>query len=179
MKLVVGLGNPTPRYALTRHNAGFLCLDLLAEAHGLAWAEKKTLRALQAQGEVLGQRCLLLKPQTWMNHSGQAVAAAASFFRLACEDVVVIYDDLDVPAGKVKSKEVGSSGGHNGVQSVIDCLHSQSFQRIKLGVARPSDAPQSGEDWVLGKFSPAELELLRTTMYAQVVLRLQQIFSKI
>lgn len=92
--------------------------------------------------------------------------------------MIVIYDDLDVPTGKVKSKESGSSGGHNGVQSIINCLHSQSFPRIKLGVARPPDAPQSGEDWVLGKFSSAELELLRTEMYEQVVLRLRQIFSK-
>ena len=206
MKLLVGLGNPTPSYAFTRHNAGFICLDLLATEHGLMWTEKKKLQALQAQGEVLGARCLLLKPQTWMNHSGQAVAAAVSFFRLTCDDVLVLYDDLDVPAGRVKCKATGGSGGHHGVQSVIDCLHSQHFQRIKLGVARPPEAqhtgegsekaakgfpraewrsekaaksqPTSGAEWVLGKFSAAELEVLRTEMYEQVLLRLRQIFGK-
>ncbi len=178
MKLLVGLGNPAPRYAFTRHNAGFICLDLLATASGWAWAEKKKLQALQAQGEVLGARCLLLKPQTWMNHSGQAVAAAVNFFRLKHDDVVVLHDDLDVPAGRVKCKTAGSSGGHNGVQSIIDHLHSQDFHRIKLGVARPPEVQHSGEDWVLGKFSAAELEVLRTDMYEQVLLRLRQIFSK-
>lgn len=178
MKLLVGLGNPTPRYEVTRHNAGFLCIDAIAAAHGLAWTAKKKLRALQAQGDVLGVRCLLLKPQTWMNHSGQAVAAAMSFFRIASTDIVVVYDDLDVPAGRVKCKAAGGAGGHNGVQSIIDCLHTQDFQRIKLGVARPAGAPQSGEEWVLGRFTAAELEVLRTEMYEQVMLRLQQIFAK-
>ncbi len=192
MKLLVGLGNPTPHYAFTRHNAGFICLDLLATEYSLTWTEKKKLRALVAQGEVFGTKCLLLKPQTWMNHSGQAVAAAVNFFRLMHDDVVVLYDDLDVPAGRVKCKDAGSSGGHNGVQSVIDCLHSQNFQRIKLGVARPPEAqhsgdgsekaaksrPTSGEEWVLGKFSAAELEVLRTEMYEQVLLRLRQIFRE-
>lgn len=193
MKLLVGLGNPTPRYQFTRHNAGFICLDLLAMEYSLAWTEKKKLQALQAQGEVLGTRCLLLKPQTWMNHSGQAVAAAVNFFHLTPEDVVLLYDDLDVPTGRVKCKASGSSGGHNGVQSVIDCLRSQNFQRIKLGVARPPETRYlgeggsekttksritSGESWVLGKFSADELEILRTTMYEQVLLRLQQIFAK-
>ena len=189
MKLLVGLGNPTPRYALTRHNAGFICLDLLAVERGMSWTEKKKLQAWQTQGELFGTRCLLLKPQTWMNHSGRAVAAAVNFFRLVHEDVVVIYDDLDVPAGKVKSKAAGSSGGHNGVQSIIDCLQSQNFHRIKLGVACPPEAQQesesggeqgarSGSNWVLSKFSPAELEVLRSTMYEQVLLRLQQIFAK-
>ena len=189
MKLLVGLGNPTPRYALTRHNAGFICLDLLAAEHGLTWTEKKKLQAWQTQVELFGTRCLLLKPQTWMNHSGRAVAAAVKFFRLTDEDVVVIYDDLDVPAGKVKCKAAGSSGGHNGVQSIIDCLQSQNFVRIKLGVAQKaaggqeaseptaSRRPVSGEKWVLGEFSPAELEVLRTTMYEQVLLRVQQIFA--
>ncbi len=179
MKLLVGLGNPTPRYALTRHNAGFICLDLLATAHGWAWQTKKKLQALQTQGELYGTRCLLLKPQTWMNHSGQAVAAAVGFFRLPPEDVVIVHDDLDIAAGKVKSRAAGSSGGHNGVQSIIDCLQSQSFQRIKLGVAPPPQARQKdGHEWVLGEFSPAELEVLRSTMYEEVLLRLQQIFAR-
>ena len=205
MKLIVGLGNPTPRYALTRHNAGFICLDLLATEHGLTWTENKKLQALQAQGEVSGTRCLLLKPQTWMNHSGQAVAAAVNFFRLTHDDVLVLYDDLDVPAGRVKCKVAGRSGGHKGVQSIIDCLRSQNFHRIKLGVARPlergaesgagskkaantptsgagskkaANTPTSGAEWVLEKFSAAELEVLRTEMYEQVLLRLRQIFSK-
>ena len=195
MKLLVGLGNPTPRYALTRHNAGFIFLDLLASEHGWTWTEKKKLHAQQTQGELFGMRCLLLKPQTWMNHSGQAVAAAVNFFRLKPEDVVVIYDDLDVPAGKVKGKATGSSGGHNGVQSIIDCLQSQNFARIKLGVARSqaqsseqgnageqeasvTASQVSGTKWVLGNFSPPELEILRTTMYEQVLLRVQQIIVK-
>ena len=205
MKLIVGLGNPTPRYALTRHNAGFICLDLLATEHSLTWTENRKLQALQTRGEVLGTRCLLLKPQTWMNHSGQAVAAAVNFFRLAPDDVLILHDDLDVPAGRVKCKVAGSSGGHNGVQSIIDCLRSQNFHRIKLGVARPTaeeagngagskkaantpmsgagskkaaNTPMSGAEWVLEKFSAAELEVLRTEMYDQVLLRLRQIFAK-
>ena len=178
MKLLVGLGNPTSCYELTRHNAGFLCLEQLASEYSLTWTEKKKLRGWQAQGEILGAKCLLLKPQTWMNNSGMAVAATVSFLRLSVEDVIVIHDDLDVPTGRVKCRSAGSSGGHNGVQSVIDCLQTPAFQRIKLGVARPPDIQVTGEKWVLGKFTAAELELLRTEMYEQVLLRLQQLFGK-
>lgn len=128
---------------------------------------------------MVGTDCLFLKPQIYMNNSGEAVAAVVRYYKTEVADVVVLHDDLDVPSGRVKARSGGGAGGHNGVQSVIDHLHSRDFHRIKLGVAKDRDEDEmTGEAWVLSKFSPAELQTLVAEMKEQVLLRLQQIFLK-
>lgn len=146
---------------------------------GVTWTEKKNFRSLWGRGEVVATDCLFLKPQTYMNNSGAAVAAVVRYYKIEVMDVVVIHDDLDVSNGRVKARSGGSAGGHNGVQSVIDHLHSRDFHRIKLGVAKNKDAGTiTGEAWVLSKFSPPELQALVVEMKEQVLLRLRQIFLK-
>ncbi|MDE3269200.1 MAG: aminoacyl-tRNA hydrolase [Pseudomonadota bacterium] len=175
-KLIVGLGNPTPRYQFTRHNAGFLCLDLLATAIALHW--KKGHHGLWGRGELEGSACIFLKPQTYMNESGVSVQAAASYYKIKPAAVVVIHDDLDVPSGKVKAKIGGNAGGHNGIKSIIKHLGTDAFHRIKMGVAK-TDANIAGQSWVLSQFSSAELDILRTTMVEDVLVRLRQIFQQL
>lgn len=172
--LLVGLGNPTPRYQFTRHNAGFLCLDLIATAIGIHW--KKGFQGLWGKGKLDENACIFLKPQTYMNESGASVSAIAAYYKITPASVIIMHDDLDVPSGKVKARVGGNAGGHNGVKSVITHLHSDSFHRIKLGVAK-TDPNISGQSWVLGQFSRAELDILSTTMVEDVLVRLRQIFS--
>ena len=172
--LLVGLGNPTQQYQFTRHNAGFLCLDLLAVNASVHW--KRAFGGLWGQGEVFCHSCYFLKPHIYMNESGISVVAAMNYYKIEAASVIVLHDDLDVPAGTVKARIGGNAGGHNGVQSVIDHLHSRAFHRIKLGIAKQGEA--SGKSWVLGKFSALELEDLRTTVMEQVLVRLKQIFQQ-
>lgn len=171
---MVGLGNPTPRYQFTRHNAGFLCLDLIATAIDLHW--KKGFQGLWGKGELEGSACIFLKPQTYMNESGVSVAAAAAYYKILPASVIIIHDDLDVPSGKVKAKVGGNAGGHNGVKSIITHMRTGDFHRIKMGVAK-TDANISGQSWVLSQFSRAELDILSTTMVEDVLVRLRQIFK--
>lgn len=174
MKLIVGLGNPGSRYRLTRHNAGFICLDRIAEHYGLSWLNKKGFHGYWADGQLFTERCMFLKPQTYMNNSGLAVASVVSFYKMAVRDVVVLHDDLDVASGKVKGRMTGGDGGHNGVRSIIEHLHSREFHRIKLGVAQENKLV-SGESWVLANFSDDQLAVLQTKMVGETMVRLQQI----
>lgn len=174
MKLIVGLGNPGSRYRLTRHNAGFICIDQLVDQQGISWLNKKGFHGYWADGQLFTQRCMFLKPQTYMNNSGRAVASVVSFYKMAVQDVVVLHDDLDVASGKVKSRAAGGDGGHNGVRSVIEHLHSREFHRIKLGVAQ-ENKQVSGEFWVLTDFTDDQLTVLRTKMVDETMVRLQQI----
>lgn len=165
--LIVGLGNPGSRYALTRHNAGFLALDHFARGQGCS------LSSSRWQGEygrmrLAGCTVLLLKPQTYMNRSGTCVRRFADYFRIRRERILVLHDDLDLPAGRIKVVARGGAGGHNGVRSLIQHLGGSDFARIKIGIGRPSAGEGSCdmpvEHWVLSRFSAQELAVLEDNL---------------
>ncbi len=147
--LVVGLGNPGEKYRNTRHNMGFLAADLLAEQAGVR-VDRIKYKSVTAQLELGGARCLLMKPQTFMNLSGEAVGEAARFYKIPPERVLVFYDDVSLPAGKIRVRPSGSAGGHNGIKSIISHLGSQDFPRVKIGVGRPAGGGDEMIDWVIG-----------------------------
>lgn len=152
--LVVGLGNPGREYADTRHNVGFLALDKVAAAAG-ATVSRLRFRALCGEGVIGGKRVLFMKPETYMNASGEAVAEAASFYKISPENIIVFCDDISFAPGRVRIRRKGSAGGHNGLKSIIQCLSSDAFVRFKLGVGERRDPRIDLADFVLGKF-PAE-----------------------
>ena len=157
--LVVGLGNPGEKYAKTRHNMGFLTLDLLAEKEKIR-IDRLKFKAVTAQATFGGARCLLMKPQTYMNLSGEAVREAARFYKIPPEKVLVIYDDVSIPVGKIRVRPSGSAGGHNGIKNIIAHLGTDKFPRVKVGVGAPG---QEGDmiDWVIGNPSQAERKILQ------------------
>ncbi len=152
-KLIVGLGNPGPKYQGTRHNAGFMVLDRLANEAGIP-VTRKTFSGLYGEGTFQGERLLLLKPQTFMNLSGRSVAEALRFHKLALSDLVIIHDDLDIPFGRVKLKDGGGHGGHNGLRSLMQELGGGQFVRLRIGVGRPLHGDVA--DYVLTNFSREE-----------------------
>ncbi|GGK32062.1 peptidyl-tRNA hydrolase [Caldalkalibacillus thermarum] len=157
MKIIVGLGNPGPKYAQTRHNIGFLTVDRLAEKLGISINQEKW-RSLVGETSVSGEKVLLLKPMTYMNRSGEAVIEVVRFFQCPVEDVLVIYDDLDLPFGTMRLRLKGGHGGHNGVRSLIDHLGSQTFKRIRMGIGRPENGDVV--HYVLNPFPPQERQQL-------------------
>lgn len=132
MKMIVGLGNPGKDYVKTRHNVGFMTIDRLAEEHGIP-VTKKECRALTGKGTIAGQHVLLVKPQTYMNDSGAAVGQLIHYYD-TIDDLIIVHDDMDLPLGKIRFKQKGSAGGHNGIKSVIAHLNSQEFDRLKVGI---------------------------------------------
>ena len=157
--IVVGLGNPGDKYFHTRHNAGFLALDFISQKVG-SRIDRAKFKALVGEASVGEARVLLMKPQTFMNLSGEAVAEAARFYKIAPENVIVIFDDISLPAGRMRVRRNGSAGGHNGIKSIIACLGSENFPRIKLGVGEKPHPDYDLADWVLSEFSKEEKEKL-------------------
>jgi PTH1 family peptidyl-tRNA hydrolase len=160
MKLIVGLGNPGKTYAHNRHNAGFRCLNYFARLHSIRF-DHRQCRARVGIGEVSGEKLLLAKPQTFVNLSGQAVAGLVRKHKIPLSDLLVIYDDLDLPLGKIRLRQSGGSGGHKGMNSIISALGSEDFPRIRVGIGRPQAEEQSiSEDaivnYVLSDFSRQE-----------------------
>ena len=164
MWLLVGLGNPGIRYARTRHNIGFMVLDRLAETMGLSFSEKADYRA--CNGSISGQKVILMEPLTFMNRSGSAVRKILSKYTILPEHIVVIHDDLDLDAGKLKIRTKGSSGGHKGVESVIQNLGTRDFIRVRIGIGRDHLIPT--EDYVLSRFRKEENALLKEALSAAV-----------
>lgn len=158
--LIVGLGNPGKKYELTRHNAGFLFADLLADKSGEK-ISKIQFKSVTAYIELGGHRCLLMKPQTFMNNSGEAVKQAAAFYKIPPEKIIVVFDDISLPCGKLRIRRKGSDGGHNGIKSIIYLLNSDKFPRIKLGVGEKPHPDYDLADWVLSSFKKPELDALR------------------
>ncbi len=148
--LLVGLGNPGAKYESTRHNMGFLAVDKLAELERFKFS-KLRFKAWTATAELGGQKVLVMKPQTYMNLSGEAVGQAARFYKIPPEHVLVISDDISLPIGKVRIRSGGSAGGHNGLKSIIAHLGSDQFPRIKVGVGMPDNADYDIADWVTGR----------------------------
>lgn len=165
--LIVGLGNPGPRYAHTRHNIGFMIVDEAAKKHGLKFSGKQG-NAEIAKGTIAGEKVILAKPQTFMNNSGQAVRFLAGYYKVPNERVVVVYDDIALPVGTIRIREKGSSAGHNGVKSLIQHLGTESIPRIRVGVDRPADPRHSQIDWVLGRFDKDEQTLVLETIARSV-----------
>ncbi|MBI4790971.1 MAG: aminoacyl-tRNA hydrolase [Chloroflexi bacterium] len=160
MKLIVGLGNPGARYAHSRHNAGFMIVDRFARVHELDFARKR-FNALIAEGKVGGQRVMVAKPQTFMNSSGEAVGKLFGFYKIAPHDLLIIYDDLDLPLGKIRLRANGSSGGHHGMESIIARIGTSDFPRLRAGIGRPN--PDADIDHVLSNFEAAERDVINET----------------
>ncbi|MBQ9517068.1 MAG: aminoacyl-tRNA hydrolase [Eubacterium sp.] len=149
--IVAGLGNPGKKYEKTRHNAGFMAIDLLAKKHGFAFKKAK-FQALIADETIDGTRCLFMKPQTMMNLSGEAIIDAANYYNIPDENIIIIYDDVSLDVGKVRCRRKGSAGGHNGIKSIISCLGSEDFPRVKIGVGKKPTGDYDMVKWVLGEF---------------------------
>lgn len=162
MKLVVGLGNPGETYEGTRHNLGFMVLDRLAARYGTAVDVKKK-KSMVGRIKVGKERVMLLKPQTFVNLSGEAVLYMASFLRVMPENMVVVCDDINLPPGKIRVRRYGSSGGHNGVKSLIQFLRSDNFPRVRVGIGAPPPGVEL-EKYVLDKFTPEEMEIITPAM---------------
>ncbi|GEN58006.1 peptidyl-tRNA hydrolase [Halolactibacillus alkaliphilus] len=158
MKLIVGLGNPGRKYKDTRHNVGFMVIDELAKRHG--WGLNKKKFQGHFAYELLGtDKVILLEPQTYMNLSGDSVKPLVDFYEIAPEDIVVVYDDLDLPTGKVRLRQNGGHGGHNGIRSMIDQLGTKNFNRVRIGIDRPKEG-LTVTDHVLGRFTKSERQLI-------------------
>lgn len=157
MKLIVGLGNPGREYEATRHNLGFRVIDALARRAHIDLSSTK-FSAESGQGMLEGHKVLLLKPQTYMNLSGQSVGPAAHFYKIAPENLVVIHDDLDLALGRLQLRQGGGTGGHNGLKSIVQCLGSSDFVRLRVGIGKPQgpDAGQKVVGHVLSKFDAGE-----------------------
>ncbi|MCL1949310.1 MAG: aminoacyl-tRNA hydrolase [Turicibacter sp.] len=158
MLLFVGLGNPGPKYERTRHNAGFMAVDEMARCWNIPMSEEKKFKGIIGKGTVVGEKVMLLKPLTYMNLSGESVRAVMDFYGIPVEDIVVLYDELDIAAGKIRVRQQGSAGGHNGMKSIIQHLKTQNFKRIRIGIDRHPKIPVV--DYVLGKFQEPELALV-------------------
>jgi PTH1 family peptidyl-tRNA hydrolase len=165
MKLIVGLGNPGKAYAYNRHNVGFLCLNYFARLHSIRF-DRRQCQARVGIAQVRGEKLLLARPGTFMNLSGKSVACLVHKHNIPLSDVLVIHDDLDLPPGKIRLRQSGSSGGHKGMNSIISALGSEDFPRIRVGIGRPQAEKQSiSEDavvnYVLSDFSPQEEAIIK------------------
>ena len=158
--IVAGLGNPGNKYEATRHNTGFVFIDMLADKYSLK-VNKIKFKAVTAVAEIAGHKCLVMKPQTFMNESGQSIREAASFYKIPPENIIIIFDDVSLDCGKMRIRRKGTDGGHNGIKSIIYHLRSDNFPRIKLGVGKKPHPDYNLADWVLSDFSKDEAELMR------------------
>ena len=155
--LVVGLGNPGLQYEKTRHNAGFMVIDALAEKYGVGLPKRK-YDALIGECKIGDNRIMLVKPQTFMNLSGKAVTAICSFYKIPYDKVIVMFDDVSLDVGKIRVRRKGSDGGHNGIKDIIELSGTSDIPRIKIGVGKKPNAEYDLKDWVLGKFSKEDLD---------------------
>ncbi|MFB2770892.1 aminoacyl-tRNA hydrolase [Pelatocladus sp. BLCC-F211] len=164
-QLIVGLGNPEPKYDQTRHNIGFAALDVLSRSWQIPLAENRKFQGEYGEGIApTKDKIRLLKPLTYMNRSGQAIQAVTSWYKLPPESVLVIYDEMDLPLGKTRLRLSGSAGGHNGMKSAIAHLGTQNFPRLRIGIGRPNNGTNGDEEntvsYVLGKFSTTETKFV-------------------
>jgi PTH1 family peptidyl-tRNA hydrolase len=160
MKVIVGLGNPGRKYSGTRHNIGFRALEEVARRHNVE-KEESRFDSIIGHIRIDGEKVLLVKPLTYMNLSGKAVQPLMRWFKLDLAELIVVYDDMDLAPGTVRLRAQGGSGGHKGMTSIIACLGSKDFARIRIGIGRPEN---EAVDWVLGKFSTDEQELMNQAL---------------
>lgn len=152
--IIAGLGNPGAQYENTRHNAGFMTVDTLAAKHSFEIKRLK-FKSLTADVQIAGKRCLVMKPSTFMNNSGEAIVEAMNFYKIPIENVIICYDDISLEPGKIRIRRKGSDGGHNGIKSIICLTGSQDFPRVKIGVGQKPSKDYDLAGWVLGNF-PSE-----------------------
>lgn len=157
MKLIVALGNPGQKYDKTKHNTGFMALDHYLNKNNLT-LDKDKFEGFWTKQKINGEDVILLEPQTYMNDSGKSVAQVANFFKIKPEDILVIHDDMDMPIGKIRIRKSGKSGGHNGIKSIIACLGTSDFNRLKIGIQHPQK--QSVVSWVLTPFNDEQQKLM-------------------
>lgn len=163
VKLLVGLGNPGSKYHETKHNVGFMAIDLLAKELGVSFTEEKNFKAEVTSSFIDGEKVYLVKPTTFMNLSGRAVRSLLAYYNIPIEDFIVIYDDLDMEVGKIRFRQKGSAGGHNGIKSIILETGTQVFDRIKIGIGRPK-AGITVVNHVLGKFEEDDYITIQNTL---------------
>lgn len=159
--IVVFLGNPGPKYRDTRHNAGFMAADAMEKKLGFS-INKLRFKALTAQATLGGEKVLLLKPQTYMNLSGESVSPAAAFYKVPPEHIIVVSDEVSLPIGKLRIRKSGSAGGHNGLKNIIAMLGTDAFPRIRMGVGAPPHADYDMADWVLSSFKNQDADDMRS-----------------
>lgn len=160
--IVVGLGNPDTKYLNTRHNAGFMAIDMISKEYNVQ-VNRIKFKSLCGNAIIGDKNCLLMKPTTYMNNSGQAIQEAMNFYKVPIENVIVIYDDISLEPSKLRIRRKGSDGGHNGIKSIIYLTGADTFPRIKLGVGKKPHPDYNLADWVLSNFNPNELELMKTS----------------
>ena len=164
-KLIVGLGNPEPKYDRTRHNVGFAAVDALAEYWQISLSANRKFQGEFGEGRGPRDKIRLLKPLTYMNNSGRSIRAVLDWYKMPPQSVLIVYDDMDLPLGRLRLRLSGSAGGHNGMKSAIAHLNTQEFPRLRIGIGRPKNAAADSNEkktigYVLGKFSPEETELM-------------------
>ena len=155
--IIAGLGNPGAKYDKTRHNAGFMAIDYIAEAYG-ARIDRAKFKSLTCEVTIEGARVLLMKPETFMNLSGTAIAEAAHFYKISNDKVIVLHDEISFDPGMVRIRRKGSAGGHNGLKNIIECLPGEDFPRIKIGVGKKPHPEYDLVDWVLGRPTDDDLK---------------------
>lgn len=173
--IICGLGNPGTQYENTRHNAGFMAIDTIAERLKTD-VKKLKFKSLTADVMIGGVRCLLMKPTTFMNNSGEAVREALNFYKLSPERLIVIYDDISMDVGRTRIRKKGSDGGHNGIKSIILCTNTDTFPRIKIGVGAKPHPDYNLADWVLSPFlkeqaEPLEAALMNSALAAELMVQ--------
>ncbi|MBQ8742009.1 MAG: aminoacyl-tRNA hydrolase [Clostridia bacterium] len=173
--IVVGLGNPGKEYTYNRHNAGFMCMDVICSKYG-ARVDKSKFKALVGECTVAGKRVLLMKPQTFMNNSGEAIREAADFYNVPAENIIVIFDDISIGVGSMRIRRKGSAGGHNGIKSVIEHLSTNEFPRIKIGVGEKPSPEYDLIKWVLGNI-PEEDRKKVSEVYSKAADALETMLS--
>jgi PTH1 family peptidyl-tRNA hydrolase len=160
--IVVGLGNPGEKYSITRHNAGFMAIDAVAEKYG-ARIDRSRFKALCGECEIAGARVLLVKPQTFMNLSGEAVLESSRFYKIDAKNIIILSDDTSLDCGRLRVRRKGSAGGHNGLKSINDHLGTEEYPRIKIGVGQKPHRDYDLADWVLGTLNAGDLAKVRST----------------
>lgn len=161
--IVVGLGNPDRKYTLTRHNSGFLCVDMLSQKLNFR-VDKLKFKSLIGDTTINGHRCIVMKPQTYMNNSGEAIRECANFYKIKPENIIVIYDDISLDVGKLRIRRKGTDGGHNGIKSIIYHLSNDQFPRIKVGCGKKPHPDYDLADWVLSEFKKDEQKALEPAL---------------
>lgn len=161
--IVVGLGNPGNKYTYTRHNSGFLCIDMLSEKLNFR-VDRLKFKSLMGDVTINGHRCIVMKPQTYMNNSGEAIRECAAFYKIPPENVIIIYDDISLDVGRLRIRRKGTDGGHNGIKSIIYHLNSDQFPRIKIGCGKKPHPDYDLIDWVISEFKKDELKALEPAL---------------
>ena len=161
--LIIGLGNPGKEYEHTPHNVGFMAVDKIASVNNFTFGLSQKHKAMIAEGYIEGEKVTLMKPLTYMNLSGNAVRSYVEYYKIDINDIIIIYDDMDLPIGKIRIRKSGSSGGHNGIKSIIANLQTENFKRIRIGIGRPADAT-GVIDFVLHNLSKEETKILSDTI---------------